>query len=80
MNNKGIILFNGHNKLYYNLDDVAAIVWNMIQQPRTLTEICAEVRRIFHVEHDFCEHDVRALLEQMEREGLIEAAREEKAS
>jgi hypothetical protein len=77
----GIIIFNSRNNLYYNLDDVAALVWNLIQQPRTVDEICDEVRRTFgHMDRELCERDVRTLLADMEREGLIESERNERVS
>jgi len=68
-----IVLFNTENHRYYSLDAVAAYVYQLVQTPRTLGEICNAVRRVFDVEPDYCESDIHDLLNQMEAEGLIEA-------
>jgi hypothetical protein len=76
----GITIFNSHNRRYYTLDAVAALVWKLIQQPKSLNEICEAIMEVFEVETEFCERDLLALLQQMEDEGLIEAERDQKAS
>lgn len=68
-----VVLFNTENHRYYSLDPVAAYVYQLIQTPLTLTEICAAIHRVFDVESDYCEKDIHHLLIQMEAEGLIEA-------
>ncbi len=72
----GVTIFNPVSRRYYTLDAVATLVWRLIQQPMSLSEICDAIMDVFDVEEDYCEHDVLRLLEEMEAEGLIE----EKAS
>lgn len=76
----GLRIFNAKNRRYYDLDAVAAFVWQFIQQPRTLTEIRDAIVDVFGFEPDYSERDVKLLLQQMEDEGLIEARRDERAS
>jgi Coenzyme PQQ synthesis protein D (PqqD) len=73
---EGITIFNPVSRRYYTLDAVATLVWRLIQQPMSLSEICDAIMDVFEVEEDYCERDVLRLLEEMEAEGLIE----EKAS
>lgn len=68
-----VVLFNAENRRYYSLDALAAYVYQLVQTPLTLGEICSAVRRVFDVDAAYCEHDIHDLLNQMEAEGLIEA-------
>lgn len=76
----GFVVFNVNNRRYYDFDALAAYVWQLIQQPRTLTEIRDAIAEKFGFEPDYSERHVRLLLEQMEEEGLIEARKDEWAS
>jgi hypothetical protein len=61
--------------VYYGLDDVAARIWNLIQEPRTVNEIRDILLEEYEVEPERCERDLLALLERLAAEGLIEAKR-----
>jgi hypothetical protein len=71
---QGILVFDPTNQRYYDFDVVAAMVWDLTQQPRTLDEIRDEILKHFDVEADRCERDLAYLLRQMQAEGLIEEA------
>jgi hypothetical protein len=57
---------------YYSLDEVGAYVWNLIQAPRSVEELRDAVVEEYEVEHDECERDIVALLEELEDVGLVE--------
>jgi hypothetical protein len=61
--------------VYYGLDAVAARIWNLIQEPRTVNEIRDILLEEYEVEPERCERDLLALLERLAAEGLIEAKR-----
>lgn len=71
---QGILVFDPKNQRYYDFDLVAAMVWDLTQQPRTLPEIRDEILKHFDVDPDRCERDITYLLRQMQTEGLIEEA------
>ncbi len=74
MHQGGVVIFNTNNHRYYSLDALAALVWNLIQQPHTLREICEVIMQEFDViSAEECERDLMTLLQQLEDEGLIEA-------
>jgi len=58
--------------IYYGLDAVAASIWNLIQEPKTVGDICNTVVSEYDVEPDRCEHDLLAWLQQMADAGLVE--------
>jgi hypothetical protein len=58
--------------IYYSLDRVGALVWQRIQQPASISELCALVIAAYAVEPDVCERDLLELLVELRSAGLIE--------
>lgn len=65
-------ILNLKNGVYYSLDPVGARVWNLLQQPRRVQEVCEALLGEYDVEPQRCESDLLALLEKLLGEGLIE--------
>ena len=70
----GAILFDMNNRRYYDLDALAALVWWLVQRPISFAEIRDAVVEAFGLEPEAAEHELIRLLEDMESNGLIEAA------
>ena len=60
--------------VYYGLDDVGARIWQLVQEPRSVREICDAIVQEYDVDRAQCEHDVVALLERLSEEKLIEVS------
>jgi hypothetical protein len=58
--------------MYYGLDDVASIVWGMLEAPRSVSEIRDRLLREYEVDPEECERDLVAFLGELHTEGLIE--------
>ena len=65
----------------FGFNKTATRVWGLIEQPRSIGQICEALVAEFEVEPDECERQVRDLLADLEREELvrIEPALDEKA-
>jgi hypothetical protein len=61
---------------YYGLRDVAALLWQHLEQPRTLEELCGLVAEEYAVTAEGCRADVRAFLDQLRAKDLVEAVPE----
>jgi coenzyme PQQ synthesis protein D (PqqD) len=57
---------------YYGLNPVGARVWSLIQEPRTVGEVCTAIMSEYDVEPTRCERDVVDLLRKLGDERLIE--------
>lgn len=57
---------------YYGLNPVAARVWQLIQTPIQLTELCDTITAEFDVTRERCEADLRALIDDLRKERLIQ--------
>lgn len=58
--------------LYFGLQNVGAHVWETLQEPRSVTEICTSVVAHFEVEPDICRMDVMKFLVELQELGMIE--------
>jgi hypothetical protein len=57
---------------YYGLNAVGARVWSLIQEPRTVGDVCAAITAEYDVEPARCRREVIALLVELADERLIE--------
>jgi hypothetical protein len=57
--------------IYYGLNPVAARVWTLIQEPRTVAEIRDALLAEFEVDADRCERDLRELLHDLRAKDLV---------
>ncbi len=58
--------------VYYGLEAVGARIWNLLQEPRTVSEIRDALLEEYDVEPERCEQDLLVLLQRLATEGLIE--------
>jgi len=60
--------------MYFGVQGVGVQIWDALEQPRTLAELCALITAEFDVSASDCEADVVAFLAGLQEEGLIEVA------
>lgn len=58
--------------IYYGLNSAGARVWNLIQEPITVSDIRDAILKEYEVEPDLCERDVLALLDELAAHGLVQ--------
>lgn len=63
--------------VYYGLNPVAARVWDLIQEPKTLQKIRDTILEEYDVDLDRCERDLLTLLRELAARELIRARHEE---
>lgn len=66
------VILNLKNGVYYRLNPVGARIWNLVQEPKTVNEIQDVLLKEYEVQADRCGYDLRALLQELAAEGLIE--------
>ena len=66
------VILNLKDSVYYGLNEVGAVVWSLIQQPRRVAEVRDAVVAEYAVEPEVCERDVIGLLERLAERGLVE--------
>jgi hypothetical protein len=58
--------------VYFELNDVGARIWQLLQQPRSLQAVLATLLDEYDVNPAQCEADLLALVENMLSRGLVE--------
>lgn len=62
------------NGTCYGFNGTAYRIWQLIEQPKTLAELCVTLAGEFKVSLGECEGDVRVLLDDLARDGLVTLA------
>jgi hypothetical protein len=65
------VILNLKTGMYYGLNEVGASVWQLLQQPKTVADICNAIGQDYEVETTQCEADVFALLQDMIEAQLV---------
>jgi Coenzyme PQQ synthesis protein D (PqqD) len=65
-------ILNLKEGFYYGLDEVGSAVWQLIAEPRRVSEIRDELLDIFEVDSDQCSADLIRLLGELRTRGLIQ--------
>jgi hypothetical protein len=70
------VILDFKSGVYYGLNEVGARIWNLIQQPKSVSEIRDAIVAEYEIEPEVCDRDLKALLQQLEASGLIEVRNE----
>jgi hypothetical protein len=65
-------ILNLKNSVYYGMNPVGARVWDLLKQPKRVSELRDVLLEEYEVEPERCSQDLLALLQKMREEGLIE--------
>lgn len=68
---EAVILHRDAGK-YYGLNEVGTFIWELLQESRSVDELCREVVAEYNVERDRCQADIEELLVDLAEHNLIE--------
>jgi len=67
-----VVILNVKAGVYFGLNPVAARIWNLIQEPKTVDEIRDAILDEYDVDPDRCEVELLGLLRDLADKALIE--------
>ena len=67
-----LVMLDPRRSTYYGLDRVGRRVWDLLDRPRSVDELCAALQDEFSVDAERCRADVLAFLEQLSEAELLE--------
>ena len=70
--NKDTVILDLKSEEYYGLNHVGSTVWHLLQEPRTVSEIQEMILSKYDVEAEECFQDLKAFLESLEIQELID--------
>ena len=66
------IVLNMKSGVYFGMEQVAALIWSLIEKPRTVGEIRVAIMKEYEVDSNTCEQDLKSFLDRLQSAGLIE--------
>lgn len=57
---------------YFGLKGVAQRIWELLESPLTLDEVCTALTEVFEIDEDACRRDTQEFIAELVREGLID--------
>ncbi len=66
-----IVMANIDNGHYYGVDQSSKRIWDLMEKPISVADLCARVLKEYEVDQATCEADVLSFVNELEREGLI---------
>jgi hypothetical protein len=69
-----IVMMDIEKGKYFTLNPVGTVIWNLLESPKSLEELCVELIKEFEVEPQTCLEETSAYLENLLKLGLIEKA------
>ena len=70
--NDEVAILNLQSAMYFGLDEVGAYIWQALNVPQPVGEICNMVLDSFEVDPERCRTDVLDFITKLEKEGLVE--------
>lgn len=69
-----VVLMNIDRGNYYGLETTARRIWELLEEPKPVAALCAQLQAEFDVTPEVCEREVMHFLAQLRDEGLIVVA------
>jgi hypothetical protein len=66
-----VAILNLKSTLYFGLDEVGAFIWQAVEKPQSVVEICRAIIERYEVDEARCQADVFAFLNKLNELGLI---------
>ena len=66
-----MVMMSTERGTYLGLSDIGARIWELIERPRSVDELCAELVKEFEVTDAVCRADVNALLNDLAAQGAV---------
>jgi hypothetical protein len=71
--NDEVAILHLQRELYFGLQGSGVHIWDALEQPRSVAELCDLVASEFEVSQADCQADVIQVLQKLQAEGLVDA-------
>lgn len=68
-----LVVIHLDSNAYYGFDSIGRRIWELIEQPRSIIDVCAALCEEFDVAPEECESDVLAFLEELASSSVVHA-------
>lgn len=67
-----IVMMNVEKGMYYGMDDIESYIWELMERPLSMSQLCDSLMEKYDVACEVCQEDVLEFLHQLHEEGLVE--------
>lgn len=67
-----MVILNTENGVYYGLNPVGAHIWQLIQEPKPVSDVLKSLLDHYDVDEERCKNDLLSILNNLKQHGLIE--------
>lgn len=67
-----LVALHVDNGTCYGFNGTATRIWQLVEEPKRLSELREALMAEFDVDEETCDQDLRALLKDLESDGLVE--------
>lgn len=75
--NDEVAILDLDRAIYFGLQGVGVHIWDALEQPRSVADLCSSVMAEFDVSEAVCKADILEILGSLEAEGLVETTLEQ---
>lgn len=68
------VILHTDDGTYYGFNDVGTYIWELLQQPHTVQDVCRAVAEEYDVTHERCRADVHELVSELLEYDLVQIA------
>ena len=65
------VMMSVQNGKYYGMDKIGSRIWALIEEPRSVSNVCNILLGEFNVSRERCEQDVLAFLNKLAEDNLV---------
>lgn len=65
------VMLSVHNGKYYNLGEVGGLIWELLDEPKSIQELVDRLTEEYDVSREECESQVQSFLDLLTKEELI---------
>ena len=69
---RSVVMMSLDQGMYFGLEGTGPSIWALLEQPRTVQQLCDELMVKFEVDADVCLREVCGILQEMRRAGLVQ--------
>jgi hypothetical protein len=69
-----LVMLDSEESRYFGLNDVGASIWELLERPSTVAEICGKLTEEYRVAPETCREQVSDFVQQLVDAGLVEVA------
>ncbi len=66
------VMMSAETGICISLSETGGRIWELLEQPRSLDSLCAQLADEYEIEHSALRHDVVAFLESMESQKAVQ--------